>query len=65
MNDFSKDDIVIKKERDESDDRRWIVAKVFKKTVWLRPIIDVVVIDDFLFKGVKKDILEVIGRKRK
>ena len=64
MNDFSKDDIVIKKERDESDDRRWIVIKVFKWTVWLRPIIGDVIIDEFLFKGMKKDILEVVGRRK-
>ena len=62
--DFSKDDIVVKKERDESDSRRWIVVKVFKETVWLRPIISGVIIDDFPFKGVKKDILEVIGRRK-
>lgn len=64
MSNFSKDDIVIKKERDESDDRRWIVIKVFKETVWLRPIIGDVIIDDFLFKGVRKDILEVVGRRK-
>ena len=64
MMDFSKDDIVVKKERDGSDDRRWIVIKVFKETVWLKPIIDVVIIDEFLFKGVKKDILEVVGRRK-
>lgn len=63
--DFSKDDIVVKKERDESDDRRWVVIKVFKETVWLRPIIDVVIIDEFLYKGVKKDIFKIIGRRRK
>ena len=63
--DFSKDDIVIKKERDESDDRRWIVIKVFKETVWVKGIIDNVVVNDFLYKGVKKDIFEVIGRRRK
>ncbi|MCK4526132.1 hypothetical protein KAW18_02075 [candidate division WOR-3 bacterium] len=65
MMDFSKDDIVVKKERDESDDRRWVVIKVFKETVWLRPIIDVVIIDEFLYKGVKKDIFKIIGRRRK
>lgn len=49
MMDFSKDDIVVKKESDESDDRRWIVVKVFKKTVWVRPIIGGIIIDDFFF----------------
>lgn len=65
MMDFSKDDIVVKKESDESDDRRWIVVKVFKKTVWVRPIIGGIIIDDFFFKGVKKDIFKIIGRRRK
>lgn len=64
MNDFSKDDIVIKKERDENDDCRWIVIKVFKEAVWLRPIIDGVIIDEFLYKGVRKDILKVIGGRK-
>ena len=62
--DFSKDDIVIKKERDESDDRRWIVIKVFKETVWVKGIIDNVVVNDFLYKDVKKDIFEVVGRRK-
>ena len=63
--DFSKDDIVVKKERDENDSRRWVVIKVFKETVWVKGIIGGVIINDFLFKGVKKDTIEVIGRWKK
>lgn len=38
MQSFSKDDIVIKKERDESDSRRWIVIRkdsADKRNHWL------------------------------
>ena len=61
---FSEGDIIIRKEQAEDDNRKWLVTKVFKGTLWVKGIIGDIVIGDFLYKGVRKDKMKIIGHRK-
>lgn len=65
MEEFNEEDIVVRKVRAVDDRRMWIVVKVSKETLWLKPILGGIVIHDILYKGVRKEKMEVIGRWKK
>ena len=48
----------------DGDSRRWVVVRVFKTVLWVKPIIDSCVLADTIYKGIRKDMFKIIGREK-
>lgn len=60
---------IIYKERDlitriDSDSHKWIVIKVFKNVLWVKPIISNCITDDLIYKGIRKEKFKKIGEMK-